>query len=57
MKELDQLSEVHSSTHQVESIVAAKAYHVQFPDDEHAPTGTIPFPEGRRLTKTRTFQN
>ena len=47
MKELDQLLEVYSSTHQVENIMAAKAYHAQFPADEHVQTGTILFAEGK----------
>lgn len=47
MKELGQLSEVYSSTHQVENIMAAKAYHAQCPADEYVPTGTISFAEGK----------
>lgn len=47
MKELDQLSEVYSSTHQVENIMAAKAYHAQLPADEYVPSGTISFAEGK----------
>lgn len=58
IKELDQLSQVYSSTHQVENIVAAKAYHAQFPADEYVPTGTISFAEGKMVGgKTRTTQN
>lgn len=47
IKELDQLLPVYESTHQVENILTAKAYHSQFPPHEYILLGVISFMEDK----------